>query len=79
MSKKQLWVIDISLVRYIEGTKADVIAEAEDDWEYFQSQYDNGRWNNKPVGEAGVTPINEWSKHTGATHWLSEETLKEGD
>ena len=70
---RKLWEINITLCRTIDGTKEEAIAEAEDDWEYFQEGYDKGSWNNKPIGEAYVTPINEWSKHIGSTHKLKHK------
>lgn len=73
MKQQGLWAIEVRLIRYFDGTKEEAIDAAEDDWDYFQEDYDNGRWNNKPIGEAYVTPINEWSKHIGTTHQLSKE------
>ena len=62
MTTKQLWEINITLCRTFDGTKEEAIAEAEDDWDYFQDGYDKNDWTNKPVGEATITPINKKSK-----------------
>ena len=70
MTTKQLWEIDITLCRTFDGTKEEAIAEAEDDWDYFQDGYDKNDWTNKPVGEATITPINKKSKPTGYTHQI---------
>ena len=70
---RKLWEIQITLCRTMDGTKEEAIAEAEDDWDYFQEGYDKGDWNNKPIGEACVTQINEWSKHIGHSHWLKHK------
>ena len=76
MSKKELFAIEIRLIRYFDGTEEEAIAEAEDDWDYFQNECENGRWNNKPIGEASVTPINEWSKHIGDSHYLNKKVVE---
>ena len=73
----KLWEIHITLVRVFDGTEEDALAAAYDDWDYFQNNYDKGNWNNKPVGEAYVTPINEWSKHIGSSHQLTKEDTHE--
>ena len=71
VSVSKLWEIQITLCRTFDGTKEEAIDAAEDDWEYFQGGYNIGEWNNKPIGEAYVSPINEWSKHIVSTHKLS--------
>ena len=73
---KQSWKIEITLCRTFDGTEEEAIAEAEDDWDYFQNDYENGRWNNKPIGEASVTPVNEWSKHIGDSHYLNQKVIE---